>query len=285
MATFTNQATLSYNNTVTNSNTVTGELLETLSATKTSSASTYSPGDTVPYIISIVNAGAVPYTNLTVTDDLGAFTEGTTGTLLYPLTYTDGSLRYYQNGVLQPAPTVAPGPPLVISGVDVPANGNVTLIYEGEVNTFAPLAQGSVIANEAVISGTGLNAPLRAAEEITADNSANLTISKSVCPDTVVENGQLSYTFVLQNTGSAEADAASNVSISDTFSPILNPITVTLNGSPLPADAYTYDTATGEFRTTPGSITVPAASYTRDPATGSVVTTPGVTVLRVTGTV
>ena len=34
MATFTNQATLSYNNTTTTSNIVTGEIVEVLSATK-----------------------------------------------------------------------------------------------------------------------------------------------------------------------------------------------------------------------------------------------------------
>ena len=74
MAQFTNQAQLSYNNTVVNSNVVVGEILEVVSANKTAVVDTYSAGSTVTYAISIVNAGATAITNLTITDNLGAYT-------------------------------------------------------------------------------------------------------------------------------------------------------------------------------------------------------------------
>ena len=47
MATFFNQATLTYNNNVTSSNIVSGELLEVLTATKTAVPDSYRPGDAV----------------------------------------------------------------------------------------------------------------------------------------------------------------------------------------------------------------------------------------------
>ena len=137
MATFQNQATLSYNGNVINSNITTGELLEVLSATKTAVMDNYIANDDVTYIISIVNAGATAFTGLTITDNLGAYPFGMME--LVPLTYTAGSVQYYVNGVLQPAPSAVGGPPLVITGINVPANGNATIIYEVKANQYAPL--------------------------------------------------------------------------------------------------------------------------------------------------
>ena len=98
MATFYNQATLSYNGNTTTSNITTGELLEVLSATKTALRDTYTTNENVTYIISIINSGNTAFTGLTVTDDLGGITVG--ADTRYPLTYVDRSVRYYVNGIL-----------------------------------------------------------------------------------------------------------------------------------------------------------------------------------------
>ncbi len=284
MAIFTNQAQLSYNNGVVNSNVATGELVEVLSATKTAVMDDYRRNDDVTYVISIVNAGTAPFTGLQVQDDLGAYPFD--NTTLYPLTYVDGSLRVYVNGVLQTtAPTVEAGPPLVISGLTVPAGGNLMLIYEAEVNGFAPLAADSTIVNTAVISGGGLSTPITVTEDIETEQEPELSITKFVEPTTVSENGVITYTFVIQNLGNTAAVVEDDVIVTDTFDPILTDLTVTVNGDVLPAVAYTYDEATGQFSTDPSRITVPAATYTQDPVTGLWVITPGVTVLTVSGTV
>jgi uncharacterized repeat protein (TIGR01451 family) len=104
MAQFTNQAQLSYNNATVNSNVAVGEVLEVLSAAKTAVTETYTQGDTVTYVISAVNTGATPLSGITVSDNLGAYPFGET--TLYPLSYIDGSVRLYIDGVLQAAPTV-----------------------------------------------------------------------------------------------------------------------------------------------------------------------------------
>ena len=113
-----------------------------------------------------------------------------------------------------------------------------------------------------------------------------LTILKALNPTTVVENGQITYTFTLENTGTETASAAAGVVLSDTFTPPLNDISVTLNGDAWPAAGnYTYNAATGAFATVAGRITVPAAAYSQNAATGLWTVTPGVTTVTVTGTI
>ena len=283
MATFTNQATLRYNGNVVNSNITTGELLEVLSATKTAVIDTYNQGSDITYVINIVNSGAVAFSGLAINDNLGEYPFGT-GTLV-PLDYVDGSVRYYVNGVLQPAPTVTAGPPLNISGLTVPANGVTTVIYVASANQYAPLDLEGVVTNTAVISGGGI-AGITVTETVTPESGARLTVAKSMCPTTITENGRVTYTFIVQNTGNTPALASDNVAITDTFNPILTDITVTFNDVVWASPAnYTYDETNGEFATVPGQMTIPAAVYTQDPVTGEWIVEPGVGVLTVTGTV
>ena len=281
MATFTNRATLTFNGGSTNSNTVTGELVEVLTATKTAIPQTYRPGDRVTYVVTLVNTGTVALTGLTVQDNLGAYTPD--AVTLYPLTYE--SALFYQNGVLQPTPAVTPGPPLSFGNVSVPAGGNATLVYDVIVNEYASPLSGGTVENTVTVTGDGLASPVTATEIITALDATDLTITKSVCPAVVTDNGQLTYTFVIQNSGNAEAVATDDLVLTDTFNPILNPITVTYNGVTWTEGVnYTYDPTTGAFATLPGQITVPAATYTANPD-GTWTVTPGTSVITVVGTV
>ena len=283
MATFTNFATLSYNGGTTTSNIVTGQLLETLAVSKIAVMDDYTARDDVTYVVTLRNSGTAPLTGLTVTDDLGAYQfEGNT---VYPLEYTANSLHYYVNGVLQATPAIADSQPLTITGISVPAGGNVMLIYEATVTNYAPLDVDDTITNTVTVTGGALAAPLTASETIGTEDRADLTISKSVSPDVVTDNGQLTYTFVIANHGNTPAVATDDVVVTDVFDPILNPISVTFAGDAwVEGVNYTYDEATGAFATLPGQITVPAATYTRNDD-GTWTVNPGTVTLTVTGTV
>ena len=284
MAQFTNQAQLAYNDSVINSNIAVGEILEVLSVTKTAVGDEYGADSNLTYVISVVNSGATPFNALTVTDNLGSYTFG--ASTLVPLTYNEGTVNYYINGILQPAPAVtASGTDLVFSGISVPAGGNATIVYEVSTNRYAPLATGSEITNTATLSGGGIT-PVAAEETVTAVSEPELSVTKSVSPVPVAENGTLTYTFVIQNTGNTPATADDLAVITDTFNPVLSNLAVTFNGSTWTEPAeYTYDETTGVFSSVAGVITVPAATFTQDPATGAWITTPGVSTLTITGTV
>lgn len=257
MATFTNQATLTYSGGTTSSNITTGELLEVLTASKTAVVPTYRSGRPITYLITLVNSGAAALNGLTVTDDLGgyAFNGGT----VYPLAYTAGSVRYYQNGVLQAAPAATAGPPLTVTGISVPAGGSTVLAYEAEPTAFAPLGAETRVVNNVAVTGGGLPDAVTATETVSPETGPALAISKALSPTEVAANGRLTYTFVIQNTGNVAALTT-------------------------PAQ-YTYDAATGRFATVPGVITVPAAAFTQNAATGAYAVTPGTVTLTVSGTV
>ena len=281
MAIFTNQATLTYTGGTVNSNVVTGEIREVVSVSKTAVADSYTPGGSIVYVVSIVNSGEMPVGGITVSDDLGGYEfEGET---VYPLSYVEGSLVYLVDGSVEPAPDVEAGPPLVISGIEVPAQANVVLIYETLVTPFAPLGRNAEITNTVTVTGPCISAALTASATVPMEMDPLLSINKSLCPDVVTGCDQLTYTFTIQNYGSA-ARRGANIVVSDTFDPILTDIAVTLDGETMSASDYSYDETTGEFATDRGRITVPGATFTQNDD-GTWTTDPGIAVLRVTGTI
>ncbi len=283
MARFTNQAQLRYGNAIANSNIAVGEILEVLSATKTAVRKNYGRNDTITYLVSVVNAGNTAFTGLTLTDNLGAYVYDTQ--TLVPLRYIDGTVKYYSNGTLQAAPAVTAGPPLVISGLTVPANGSILIAYETDVNEYAPLDVEAEIVNTATIRGTGIT-PVTVQETVSAGSEPILTITKSISPVPVTENGTLTYTFLIQNTGNVAVEEAAASVVTDQFNPILSNLTVTFNGTAWAETTnYIYNEDTGLFSTVPGQITVPAATFAQDELTGAWNVTPGVSTLVITGTI
>ena len=277
MATFTNQATLTYNGVTVSSNITTGEILESLEISKTAATDSYVPGDELTYTVALVNKGVNGIEDITITDDLGGYNFGAVGTL-YPLSLSENSVLYYVNGILQPTPNVTAGPPMTISGVSIPAGGNAVIVYHAAVTEFAPLSTDGSITNT-VTAGNAT-----ATDTVSAASVANLDITKSMSPTVLSENDTITYTFDISNSGNTVADTT--VVLRDTFNPKLTNITVKIDGTTLADTAdYTYDQATGEFETVAGVITVPAATFTQDAVTGVIASVPGTTTLTVTGTI
>ncbi|MBE6649650.1 MAG: protein BatD [Ruminococcaceae bacterium] len=280
MATFFNQARLTYSGGTVNSNITAGEIVDVLTVNKTAVVGEYTQGSEITYIINIINSSDTPNENLTLTDNLGAYVFNMM--TLQPLDYVEDSVKYFINGILQPAPTVTTEPGLTITPISVPANSVVTIAYTAVANEFAP-PEGT-IDNTVTVNGNCGDAT--AAETVSAAEEADLDITKSLSPTTITCGDTLTYTFVIQNSGNADAVATDNIVITDTFTPPFENITVTYNGIVLtsPAD-YTYDPVTGEFATVAGVITVPAATFTQDPVTGEWTVTPGSSTLTVSGNI
>ena len=284
MAIFSNQATLTVGGVSVDSNIAYGEILDVLAATKTAVEGTYAPGQLVTYVVTLRNTSSGVLSDLTVTDDLGGYTFN--GTTVYPLTYEAGSAALFVDGIPQAAPAVVPGPPLVVSGISIPAGSDAVLVYQARANEFADPAAGGTIVNTITATGDGINTPISATETVTAAIAPQLTISKSITPAQVVDNDRVTYTFVIQNTGNEAVVATDNATITDVFDPILSALTVTFNGAIWTQGVqYNYNQATGVFTTNPSQIVVPAATYTQDPVTGAYTAVPGTATLIVTGTI
>ncbi|MBR5773323.1 MAG: hypothetical protein IKY44_00590 [Clostridia bacterium] len=278
MATFTNQAQLAYNNTVINSNVAVGEVVGELTVTKTAIGDTYGRSDNVSYAISITNSSAAPLNNVTVTDNLGAYTVGTE--TYYPLSYVDGTARLFVNGVPTGGLVVTPGTPIEFSGITIPVGGNAIIIYETSVTEFAPLDVDGSITNTVTVNTE------QASETITTEQAPDLAITKNIEPIPVTQNSEVTYTFTILNYGNTAATVADNAALTDTFDPILTNLTVAFNGTAWTEGVnYSYDETTGLFTTVAGQITVPAATYTVDPVTNATIINPGVSELVVTGTI
>ena len=284
MAIFSNQATLTYNGTTTSSNIAYGEILDIIEAAKTSIEGTYTPDSLVTYVITLRNTGSSALTGLTVSDDLGGYVLG--GVTVYPLTYENGSVALFIDGVAQVAPAVTSGPPLIFGGINIPGGSDAVLIYQARANSYANPAEGGEIINIATVSGPGITSPITATETVLANVAPMLTISKSITPAQVVDNDRVTYTFIIQNSGNEAVVATDSAVINDTFDPILTALIVSFNGETWTAGTqYTYNEATGEFSTLPGQITVPAATYVQDPTTGEYTAIPGIASLIVSGTI
>lgn len=285
MATFYNQATLSYNGNVRSSNITTGNIIEVLSADKNAVLDTYSADNDVVYVISIVNNGNAAYNGIRITDNLGSYTPSETSPAVVPLTYVPDSVNLYVNGVKQTDPAVSDTNPLTIENISVPAGGSAVVIYSARPNQFAPPDTTGSITNNAVISGNNF-ADIPVTETITPDNAADLTISKSLTPTEVEENGAVTYTFVIQNYGNTASLSTDDIVFRDVFTPVLTSLTATYNGTPWTEGTnYTYDTTTGEFVTTAGQIQVPAATFTQDEQTGAWSVQPSVSTLVIKGNI
>ena len=281
--TFTNTATLSYTGGSVQSNIAVGSVEGILSVSKTTAAQDYQTGESITYAVSIINHSDTAVTGLSVTDDLGSYIFNT-GTV-QPLSYIEDSALYFSDGVLQPTPAVSTADGLVFSDIGIPAGGSAVIIYEAQVTEYAPPETGGVIENTVTVSGTGL-CDVKATENVPAAVGAALSVLKSIAPIPVAENGEVTYTFRLQNNGNTAVTAADNAVISDAFSPILSNISVALDGTPLAeGTGYTYNQNTGLFQTANGVITIPAATFTQDAVTGAWSVEPGTATLTVTGTI
>ncbi len=284
MATFFNQATLTYSGGTAASNIVSGELVEAISAIKTATTETYREGESITYVISLINDSDAPSSALTVTDDLGAYEFD--GNTVFPLVYRDGSAELFVNGVPSDTFEVTDTQPLIASGIVVPANGSAVLVYTVDTTEFAPPAADGTVVNTATVTGAGITTPIVVTETVTAETGAILSITKELSPSTVTPNAPLTYTITVENSGNEDVVATDDLTVRDVFDPILDITSVTLNGEPLSeGEDYNYNEDTGEFVTVPGRITVPAATFTVDPDTGAFVAVPGEAVLVVTGTV
>lgn len=281
--TITNRASLRYTyGTVTeivSSNLASTVMNDPLTVTKSSLETAYRSGEDLTYVITLENGSDSTLTGVTVTDDLGTYTLD--GAEVTPLTY-DGPAQLYIDGVfsavLQP---VIAGDSVTFTIPQILPAQTATVLYKATPNEYAPMTPDSVITNTASFTPAGAQ-PITAQHTLPVDSYALVTIDKEMTPNPITDGGTLVNTFTITNTGNV---AATDLVLIDPFMTPLSNLTVTVDGTPVPEDAYTFENNTLTLPVgTAFELTVPAATYTQD-ETGLVTFVPGVTTVVVTGTV
>lgn len=281
----TNQASLRFNYGTTEasvvSNVATAVLTQALTASKTSLSTEYRVGDTATFVVSLNYAGTTALNNVRVTDDLGTYTLGTVS--VTPYTYEPTALLFINGtagGTLTPTVTNS-GVTFTIPSL--PASSRAQIIYQAVVNDTAPLTTESTITNTVTVTADGITEAVTASYTLTAEAYADVAVTKTMSPATIVDGGQIVYTFYVTNRGNT---AATEIVLRDAFEPAPTGITVTVGETTLPTTDYTYTNGVLTVSTVNGNaITLPAASFTQEAATGVVTVTPSSLVITVTGTI
>ncbi len=256
-------------------------LESSVTLTKRSLETTYEDGSMLTYVLTVQNTSGAPLTGVRIEDDLGTFAFGTTE--LTPLTYGGNALLLINGQDATAQLTVDASAPntLVFTIPSLAAGAVANIVYNAQINEFAPLEENASIVNTATLSADAECASGSASATVVAENGANVTVFKQMSPNPAVCGDTLTYTIRVYNYGNAPAE---NVRISDAFDPAPANIAVFRNGVAVPATDFTYEAGvlTVPAETSDGD-TVPAATFTRDPATGVVTVTPGVVEYTVTG--
>lgn len=252
-----------------------------ITGSKTSLGSTYRNGDDITYIITLQNTSQTPKTDVQITDNLGTYVLADNTTTATPLTYV-GPAQLYING--NPSgeltPTVTPSN-IIFTVPLIPAAGNVVIVYKVLVNEYAPLATGGTIVNTVSYAGSEACNDFSVDNTVTVEDIADVKILKTMSPDPIVCGAPITYTFTLSNYGNTDA---TNIVLTDTFSPAPATITVTLNGVVVDASEYTYTGGVLTYGAGTTPLTLPAATFTTSD-TGAVTVTPSVSTVIVSGVI
>lgn len=282
--TITNQASLNFQyngqSGFVRSNIATATLTEPITVTKNAIEDSYRVGDELTFAVSFINGGTTALTGVVAADDLGSYQVGAAQTV--PLTFTAPALLYL-NGVY--SGTVSSE--VTDEGVrfrvpSLAAQTNALIVYKVMVNAGASPEIGSQITNTVTISADNLSTPISDSHTVTAEEYAEVTVTKSMSPAVVVDGSTISYTFVINNYGNT---SATDVVLTDTFNPAPENISVQINGDTVSASDYSY---TNDVLTLPATsaaaLSLPAATFTRDSTTGETTVTPSSLIITVTGT-
>lgn len=282
--TITNQAEIAYTSgqsrEVAFSNVAETTIRDPLSVSKLSLDQTYRRGDDITFIVSVSNNSTSAQSNVTVTDDLGTYQSGTL--TVTPYTYSASSALFI-DGVYQGSisPSVAEGS-IQFTIPSLGAGSNAQIVYEATVNGGAPFEAGSSVTNTVTAAAAGITETATAEATVSAEEYASVTVNKSMSASGSSDSPTLTYVFELYNYGNGEA---SDIVLSDAFSPAPQSITVYIDGELVDPANYTY---TGGTLTLPTgsalSLSLPAASTVTGTA-GEITVIPSSKTVTVTGTV
>jgi uncharacterized repeat protein (TIGR01451 family) len=287
MPTIENFATVRYTSngveTTTVSNLAEIALESSVSLSKTPLSTTYGNDTVLTYILTVQNTSGASLTNVRIEDNLGTFSFMTSE--LTPLTYAGDVILLIngQNATAQLEVDASSPSALIFLIPSLPAGATANIVYNAQINEFAPLELDSTVVNTATLSADAECANGSASATVTALTGASVSVLKQMSPNPAICGDTLTYSIRIYNYGNT---AAENLQVIDSFDPAPANITVTRNGVIVPDTDYTYENGvlTVPATATAGD-TIPTATFTRDPVSGVVSVIPGMVEYVITGTI
>lgn len=293
MAEIRNQAKISFDySTITGaealSNIALAELRGPLVGGKNAVQTSYQLSKPIDYVLELTNNGATTLSGVRISDNLGRYTfPAGSGSTVVPLSYVTGTAYYLLDGLYQNTIAPATTDPLAFNVGNLASGSTVTICFKATLTQYAPLAVGSTIRNTTTFTATGIAEPVTDTHTITVGEYADVTIFKAMTPNPVMDNGTITYTFTLTNSGNSDAE---NIELDDKFTPIpsLTSARVGTFAVDLATDVI-FDAATGDFslrsHDSGAPIVLPAASIAQSPTTGVVTVTPSTIAITIIATI
>ena len=212
-----NAATLTYNSgESTNSaasNVVSTNLLDSysLSATKYTANDSFRPSENITYLVTVTNTGTQPLYAVQVTDDLGGAG--------VPLSFVQGSALVLDGSSVTAVVPVSVSPLTIVLPDVLQSAESVTVLYVAQVSALLSADTETItntvqtLAHEGSATGPVVDAQPTSVT-ITAEDFAQIEITKLVDKTVVASGDTLTYTFNIENSGNIEA---TNVVITDTL--------------------------------------------------------------------
>lgn len=285
MGKFVNQTQLTFGNNIIKSNIVEGEILEALIGNKVTLTDQYLFDSVITYFINLTNNSEKDISSINIEDNLATYTINKNE--YTPLDYIDGSSKLFIDGKEEQKIDIIKNKHNVIfKNITLKKNQTITLVYQGKINSYAPLGENNSIINKAKITYPNMTDSLVLESQLCYSNKANVKLEKSI-DKTVYKSGEkIKHVIKILNYGINDLSLINNLTIKETFSPILKNIEVTYNGVKWTNGVnYSYNSASGNFITLSNQIALFKAKITKNENTNEYNLIPSFATLIIEGTI